>query len=32
MAPHIEAMNKIISGTYDFTDADFEGSNEVLTG
>ncbi len=32
MSPHIEVMNKIIAGTYDFTDDDFDGANEILTG
>ncbi len=32
MAPHTDIMNKITSGTYDFTNDDFEGASEILTG
>jgi hypothetical protein len=32
MGPQIEIMNKIIQGTYDFTNADFEDCNDLLTG
>lgn len=30
--PFISEINKIISGEHEFTDADFEGSSEILTG
>ena len=32
MSQHTDAINKIISGTYDFTNEDFEGVNDILTG
>ncbi len=32
MSPHIDGINKIVSGTYDFTNEDFEEVNEILTG
>lgn len=32
MTPHTDAINKIVAGTYDFTNEDFEGVNDILTG
>jgi len=30
--PFISDINKIVSGEFDFTDADFEGCGDLLTG
>lgn len=32
MSPQIQAINQITSGTYDFSNDDFEGVNDILTG